>query len=249
MTATLGLGALLLLPASAASAKSVSKSQLNQLTNQINQAKKNLTYVAVYESSSGGKTSTITFAQQKNKSLFSTSDGGSVVSNGKTTYYCSANSGNSGNSGNTGSSSNSGNTGNSGSTTATTKAGATTCVSMGGSNPLASLQNTFGPAAVVTALNLAKTELGSKLAGIKITSSSATFAGQPSTCVTVTGHGQGGKYCVTNKGVLAYLGDSSGSGIFQLTSYSSKPPPSLFQLPSGATTQTLPTLPGGPSIP
>ncbi len=248
MTTTLGLGlgALLLLPASAASAKSISKSQLNALTNKINQAKNNVTYVAVYKSTSGGKTTTITLAQQKKKSNFSTSDGGSVISDGKNTYYCSSNSGNSGNTGSSSNSGSSGNTGNSGSTTTTTSA--VQCVKSSGSNPLGTLQNTFGPAAVVSALNIAKQGVASKFLGIKVSSSSATFAGQPSTCITVSGRGQSGKYCVTNKGVLAYIG-GSGSGSFQLTQYSSKPPASLFTLPKGATTQTLPSLPGGQSIP
>ena len=76
----------------------------------------------------------------------------------------------------------------------------------------------------------------SKLLGIKVSSSSASFAGQASTCVTVTVHGKGGKYCVTKQGILSYSGSSS--DYFQLTKYSSKPPASLFTLPTGATTVT-----------
>ena len=84
----------------------------------------------------------------------------------------------------------------------------------------------------------------SRLLGIKVSSSSASFAGQSSTCVTVNVHGKGGKYCVTKKGLLSYSG--SGANYFELTKYSATPPSSLFNLPAGATTETLP---GGASIP
>ena len=66
--------------------------------------------------------------------------------------------------------------------------------------------------------------------GSRCPSSSATFAGQPSTCVTVTVRGKGGKYCVTKQGILSYSGSSS-SSYFELTKYSSKPPASLFKPP------------------
>ncbi len=57
--------------------------------------------------------------------------------------------------------------------------------------------------------------------------------------------GKSGKYCVTKQGILSYSGSSS-SSYFELTKYSSSPPSSLFSLPAGATTQTLPV---GSSIP
>ena len=56
------------------------------------------------------------------------------------------------------------------------------------------------------ALAEAKEGLVSKLLGIEVSSSSASFAGQPSTCVTVTVHGKGGRYCVTKQGILSYSG-------------------------------------------
>ena len=95
------------------------------------------------------------------------------------------------------------------------------------------------------ALAEAKEGLVSKLLGIKVSSSSASYAGQPSTCLTVSVHGKGGKYCVTKQGLLSYSGSSS-SDYFQMTKYSSKPPASLFTLPAGATTVTVP---GGISTP
>jgi hypothetical protein len=57
--------------------------------------------------------------------------------------------------------------------------------------------------------------------------------------------GNGGKYCVTKQGLLSYSGSSS-SGYFELTKFSTKPAATLFALPAGATTVTLP---GGVSIP
>ena len=245
MTVTLGLGALVLLPALPAAGKA-SAPNLKALTNSINRAK-NLTYLAQYTSVSNGQTTTVTIAQSPPKSNFSTSDGGSVINNGKTTYYCSANSGSSGNSGNSGNSGSAGSSGNSGSsstTTSTTSKSTMTCLSVKGANPLLGLENVFSPAVALGALAQAKQGLVSRLLGIKVSSSSATIAGQPSTCVTVTVRGKGGKYCVTKQGILSYSGSSS--SYFKLTKYSSKPPASLFSLPAGATTQTLP---GGASVP
>ena len=104
---------------------------------------------------------------------------------------------------------------------------------------------TSSPTVALGALAEAKEGLVSKLLGIEVSSSSASFAGQPSTCVTVSVHGKGGRYCVTKQGILSYAGSSS-SDYFELTKYSSKPPAGLFTLPAGATTVTLP---GGGSIP
>ncbi len=249
MTVAVGLGALVLVPALPASGRAVSPLNLKALTNSINRSK-NLTYLAQYTSVSDGQKTTVTIAQSPPKSNFSTSTG-SVINNGKTTYYCSANSastGNSGNSGSTSSSGNSGNSGNSGAstTTSTTSSkGSTQCLSVKGSNPLLGLEDIFSPTVALGALAEAKEGIVSRLLGIKVSSSSGTFAGQPSTCVTVRVRGKGGKYCVTKQGLLSYSGSSS-SSYFELTKYSSKPPASLFSLPTGATTETLP---GGTSIP
>ena len=248
MVVALGLGALLVLPALPASGKSISAPNLKALTNTIDNAKK-LTYEAQYTSVSDGQKSTVTIAQEPPKSNFSTSDDSSVINNGKTTYYCSTTAGstsNSGNSGNSGSTSNSGNTGNSGSstTTSTTSKSSVQCLSEKGANPLLGVEDLFSPAVALGALSEAKEGLVSKLLGIKVSSSSATFAGQPSTCISVSVRGKGGKYCVTKQGLLSYSGSSS--SYFELTKYSSKPPAGLFSLPAGATTVTVP---GGGSIP
>ena len=76
--------------------------------------------------------------------------------------------------------------------------------------------------------------------GIKVSQSTATFAGQPSTCVTVTRKGQSGKYCVTKQGILSYSGNTK-KDYFELTKYSAHAPTSLYTLPAGSTTVTIPT--------
>jgi hypothetical protein len=236
LTVVLGLGALVLSPALPAAAKT--SPNLKALTNSINNAK-HLTYLAQYTAVNNGQRTIVTIAQSPPKSNFTTSSG-SVINNGKTTYYCSTSSVGSGNSGNTGSTSNSGSTGSS------SPPASQQCLSVNGSNPLLGLESVFSPAVALGALAEAKQGLVSRLLGIKVSSSSATFAGQPSTCVTVSVRGHGGKYCVTKQGLLSYSGTASSSNYFELTKYSSNPPASLFSLPTGATTETLP---GGTSTP
>jgi hypothetical protein len=262
VVAAVGLGAVLALPAMPASGKTAPN--FKALTNTINKAKK-MTYYAQYASYSGSaQQTTVTIAQAPPKSNFSSASG-SVINNGKTTYYCgtagsagnsgttgntgnSANSGSSGNSGstgNSGSSGNSGSTGNSGSSTTTAKS-TVTCVASKGSNPLLGLESFFSPTAALTLFSEAKDAAVARALGIKVSSSSATFAGQPSTCLSATVKGKSSKYCVTKQGILSYAGSSTSSSYFKLTKYSSKPPASLFAVPAGA---TITTLPGGASLP
>jgi hypothetical protein len=234
LVAAVGL-ALVVLPALSslpASAKGLSQSQLKTIENNLKNAKK-LTYEATYESVSGSKTTSITIAQSSGKSNFTTSDGGSVISTGTKTYFCQPNS--SSNSGGTGNSGNSG-------TTTTTKAGGVQCITESGTSPLLGLQAAFSPTALIGVLNEDKSALVARALGIKVTTSSQTFAGQPTTCISATVHGQSGKYCVTKQGLLAYVGSSTGT-VFKMTKYSSKPSASLFVLPAGATTVTTPSIP------
>jgi hypothetical protein len=234
------LGVLAALPALPASGKSISSSKLKALSNSINNAK-HLTYVATYTSSTNGQTSTVTIAQAPHKALFETSSG-IVVNTGKATYYCSSSS-SSGNSGNSGS----GNSGNSGSSsTSSTAKGSEQCISEGRTNPLLGLEAAFSSTAALNAFNQAKASGAvARVLGLKVSESSATIAGQPSTCISVTLHGQTAKYCVTKQGLLSYSGSSS-AGYFKLTKYSAKPAASLFTLPAGATTVTLPSTPSVP---
>jgi hypothetical protein len=212
LTVALGLVALVLLPALPASGRGSKTLNVKALTNSINRAK-HLTYLAEYTALSNGQKTTVTIAQAPPKSNFST-QGGSVINNGKSTYYCS------------------------------TTTGAPQCLSVSGTNPLLGLEGLFSPTVALGALAEAKQGLVSRFLGIKVTSSSASFAGQASTCVTVSVRGKSGKYCVTKQGLLSYSGTPS--SYFQLTKYSSTPSASLFSLPAGATTATLP---GGASIP
>ncbi|HXY26696.1 MAG TPA: hypothetical protein VEH82_00270 [Acidimicrobiales bacterium] len=226
--ASLGLGVLAVLPALPASAKQ-SPFNAKALKNSINRTK-NLTYEAQYSSVSSGQTETVTVAQSPPKSAFVTSSG-SVVNNGKATYYCGSGSGSSGNSGNSG---NSG-SGNSGSASSSK----VSCVSTSMSNPLLGLEETFSPQVVINALRTTVSGIIARALGVKVAYSSATYAGQPSSCMTISRRGQSVKYCVTKQGILSYSG--TGSAYLELSKFSTSPPASLFQLPAGATVSTLPT--------
>jgi hypothetical protein len=232
VTVVLGL-TLVALPALPASAKGLSNSQIQQLENRLNQGKK-ATYSATYVSSDG---STVTISQMSGKSNFTSSDGSSIINTGKKTYYCSQNS-----TGSSGSSGTSGSSGNSGSTTTTTKAAGLQCITESGANPLAGVVNLFSPALLLNVLNEDKASAVARALGIKVTTSTQKFAGQNATCLSATVRGQAGKYCVTNQGLLAYVGGTGGS-TFKMTKYTSNPSPSLFKLPANATTVTIPSVP------
>jgi hypothetical protein len=120
-----------------------------------------------------------------------------------------------------------------------TTSGTVTCLSSTTEDPLASLLNLFSPKTTIDSLQAAQTALAAKTAGYNATFSSATFAGQAATCVTITGGSGSGKFCVTGTGQLAYV-STSASQVFQLTSYSSSVSASDFALPPGATVMTLP---------
>jgi hypothetical protein len=235
MVTALGLGVVLAVPALPASAKSVTIPNLNALTNSINHAKM-LTYYAQYTQVSGGHESTVTIAHSPSRSNFSTSSS-SVIINEKATYYCSLHSDSTSISGDSGTTSLSGASG--------SKASKQHCLTEKGANPTLGIGDVLSPTAVLAALAEAKEGLVTKRLGIEVSSSSASFAGQPSTCVTVSVHGKGDRYCVTKQGILSYSGSSS-SDYFRLTKYSSKSPASLFTLPAGATTVTGP---GAGSLP
>jgi hypothetical protein len=111
-------------------------------------------------------------------------------------------------------------------------------------NPMSGLVDLFAPAAVLEQLQRYESAAVQKLSGVTITTSSRTYAGQASTCVTVTakgGSGSGGTstgtWCVTDaQGILSYIG-SSGS-VVTMTSYSPSAPAGDFRPPAGATINT-----------
>jgi hypothetical protein len=207
-------------PATASLAKTISQSQLNQLEKNLNRTS-HLTYLATYQGSSAGKTYNVTIAQSPPKSSFSYTSGstsGVVINDGKTNYICSS------------------------------QNGKETCISegTGSANPFLTIENLFSSASAVAALTSAGAELRAHQVGLKLISGTSTFAGQSSTCITVTTHGsKTAKFCVTKKGILAYSGISSTQN-FTLVKYSSSPAASLFALPAGA---TVITIPGGAGIP
>ena len=73
------------------------------------------------------------------------------------------------------------------------------------------------------------------LAGDKVTSSTMSLNGFDMNCVDLVAHGVPGTstICSTSQGILGYVKVASDSTSFQITSYSSSPDPSLFQLPPG----------------
>jgi hypothetical protein len=118
------------------------------------------------------------------------------------------------------------------------------CESSTGANPLASLAATLSPAAAITAMQQAQSQVAAHIAGYDVTFSSQSFAGQSSTCMNVSAQGQSAKYCVTKDGILAYSGAAGSS--FSLTSFSGSVSDSDFTLPAGT---SIVTIPGGVTVP
>lgn len=89
---------------------------------------------------------------------------------------------------------------------------------------------------------LAGMQSAAKAGGIRVTPSTKSLAGQNVECVTYSGGtaGSGGEICVTHDGVLAYVRSAGTGTTFELSSYSSSPPASVFGLPPGATVTKAP---------
>jgi len=177
------------------------------------QGAEHATYRATYTSTdSNGTTSTVTIEQSGTKAVFS-APGGLFIDNGTTSYECS------------------------------TSNGQEQCVAMSSTgNPLGSLAAVFNPATALGVFQSAEAQVAAHAAGYSVNVSSATYAGQPSQCITGTGQGKTFKYCVTDAGILAYGGGTAAGagGSFALTSYSSSAPAGDFALPAGATVMTIP---------
>jgi hypothetical protein len=165
--------------------------------------------------STGSSSGTFVFAQKPPKTYFTSGDS-QLIDTGTTTYICSGSS------------------------------GTPTCIaSSGSSNPLAGVLGLFNGATITTFLQTARAQAAAHAAGYTLSYSDATYAGQPSKCVTATGPSGTSKYCVTDSGIIAYV-STPGGNVFELTDYTTSLSDSDFQLPAGATTQTLPP---GVSIP
>ena len=187
----------------------------------------------------------MTIAQAPPKSYFGTSSG-SVINNGKTTYYCSisSSSGNSGNSGSSGNSGNCGNSGNSGnaSSTTTTTSKRYGDVHLGEGfqlGPRGSRTSSARPSRSARCREAENSLPRRTRSGSRCPLPRRRSPASPRPASRVTVRGKTGKYCVTKQGLLSYSG-SSKSSYFELTKYSSKPPASLFTLPAGATTADAP---------
>ena len=81
------------------------------------------------------------------------------------------------------------------------------------------------------------------LAGDKVTSSTMTVNGFSLNCVDFNAPGVAGTstICSTAQGILGYVKVASDSTSFEIQSFSTSPPASLFELPPGATVTTVTT--------
>jgi hypothetical protein len=83
------------------------------------------------------------------------------------------------------------------------------------------------------------------LAGDKVSTSTMSVNGFSMHCVDFVVSGEPGTstICTTSQGLLGYVKVATDSTSFEITSYTSSPPASLFELPPGAkvTTVTTPT--------
>jgi hypothetical protein len=172
------------------------------------------TFSATYltAQASTGKSQTVTFAQSPPKSAVITPSGSFYV-DGTTITECQ---------------------GSGSSATCTTLPSSMTSVVSG-------LTALFSPSSIVSALKGVKAEAAAHSAGYVISTSSATYGGLASNCVTVKGTSVPTPvtYCgSTSNGVLTYV-NANGNTV-TLQSYSANPPASTFAPPAGATIQTLP---------
>jgi hypothetical protein len=87
--------------------------------------------------------------------------------------------------------------------------------------------------------------LAAGIAGDKVSSSTMTVNGFPLHCVDFVAAGVAGTstICSTTQGILGYVKVASDSTSFEIQSFSTTPPASLFQLPPGATVTTAPSTP------
>jgi hypothetical protein len=85
--------------------------------------------------------------------------------------------------------------------------------------------------------------LAAGLAGDTVTSSTRTVNGFAMSCVDFRGAGIPGTstVCTTSEGILGYVKVASDSTSFEIRSFSTSPPPNVFELPPGATVATEPS--------
>jgi hypothetical protein len=190
-----------------------SGSGINSLVNAVSKSS-GATFSATYSTTqaSTGKTQTVTFAQSPPKSAIITPSGSFYV-NGSAITECQ---------------------GSGSSATCTTLPSSMTSVVSG-------LTDLYSPSIIVSAIKGVQAQAAAHSAGYVIGTSTATYGGLASDCVTAHGTAQPTPvtYCgSTADGVLTYV-NANGNTV-TLQSYSSNPPASTFAPPAGATIQTLP---------
>jgi len=109
------------------------------------------------------------------------------------------------------------------------------------SSVVSGLTNLFSPATILSDLKAVEAQATAHIAGYVISTSSATYGGLSSKCVTAKGTAEPTPvtYCgSTSNGVLTYV--NAGGNTVTLQSYTANPPASTFAPPAGATVQTIP---------
>ena len=188
-------------------------SGLESLVNRVSKTT-DATFSATYETvDSTGKSETMTFAQSPPKSAIVTSSG-SFLNDGSSVIACEG------------------------------SGSSATCTSLPSSlkGEMSGLTNLFSPSVILNSLKGVSTQAAANAAGFDISTSSATYGGLASSCVTIKGSSEPKPvtYCAANSsGVLTYM--NAGGSTVTLKSFTSNPPASTFSPPAGATVQTLPS--------
>lgn len=102
-------------------------------------------------------------------------------------------------------------------------------------NPFSGMMAAYSGARYAEAMRGWQAQVASGVAGYHLSFSNASFAGQASRCVQWSYQASTAKYCVTDSGVLAYVGSgSAGTPTLELIRYSRHVSPADFDLPKGA---------------
>lgn len=190
------------------------ESELNKLASSAGSESK-ATFELTYEWKNPTSSGEVTLAQKPPDQYFNIGTG-EILYNGKTTYYCSL------------------------------STAVKTCISYktATASPLGVTMGVYESSAYVDAMKSWAGLVASKIAGYHATFSTKTIDGQSSTCVDWSYKGASDTYCVTDKGVLAYVAGTSTSGgtfTFTLTKFSSTVASSTFALPKSAKIVSIPT--------
>jgi hypothetical protein len=119
--------------------------------------------------------------------------------------------------------------------------------SVGGAGALSAVVGAYNGTTALSAITGWESIEAAHLGGVSLTFTNTTIAGQPVRCANWKYQGSSATYCVTDSGVLAKVESSGGSNpsgsgsSFELTSFTTSPPASAFELPTGATVVTIPS--------